>query len=301
MAYLPLFLLILVALGAGATTLSLIISIRASREARATFFPIVREEEGQRAIRARVASLFFVAVTALAFGGWLATERGLPLPTTAGPPPAATATEALAQAVSPPATDTAAASPTERATARPARTFTPRPAATATALASSPTLSPAPTSVQLVTETVVFTGTGGISVTVTAAPVTGTTSLVTPEPAATEAEVILEPPPPEAEIGPIAFALDITDRREAIDPSEVFTAPVETIYATFPYRGLRNGLAFAAVWYHNDREFLRDEGEWQWGSTDRSYVFARLIGQGVYTLELWLNNEMLASGTFEVN
>jgi len=101
-------------------------------------------------------------------------------------------------------------------------------------------------------------------------------------------------------MGPIAFAAQVTERREPIDPTDVFSDTVSRVYAVFPYRGMRNGLSWTQVWYFNDVEFSRGDGTWEWGSTDRSYVFTKLVGVGNYRLELYVNDSLLATAEFDV-
>jgi hypothetical protein len=317
MTFLSLFLLILVALGAGATTLSIIISTRSSREARSTIFPIVREEERARSLRARITSILFLVVTALALAGWLATQRDSPMlvvvrqpqptePQSAGPSlvtssqsedvPTVAAADELATPIPLPPTPTSQPTSTEAAL-RPTATRSPTPAPTTPPPA---TPAPVPGDAPLVTGTVVFTGTGGQPLTAQP-PVTSTEPITATVSALPTVSRTLEPPPPGAELGPITFALEITDRREAIKPSTVFSAPVDSLYAVYPYDGMLNGLIFTAVWYHNGLEFLRSEQEWEWGSRDRSYTFASLVGHGTYTLELLINDTVVTTGTFRVD
>jgi hypothetical protein len=102
------------------------------------------------------------------------------------------------------------------------------------------------------------------------------------------------------EIGPIDFAVQVTNRREAVSPTTVFSDTVSRVYAAFPYNGMRDGLTWTHVWYFNGVEFNRGEETWRWGSADRSYVFTRLVGAGNYRLELYVNDDLLASGNFTV-
>jgi len=101
-------------------------------------------------------------------------------------------------------------------------------------------------------------------------------------------------------MGPILFAAQITDRREPISPTTIFSDTVNRVYAVFPYSGMRNGVNWTQVWYFNGVEFSRGEGIWEWGSTDRSYVFTQLVGAGDYRLELYVNDELLTSAEFSV-
>jgi hypothetical protein len=101
-------------------------------------------------------------------------------------------------------------------------------------------------------------------------------------------------------MGPIAFATDVTDRRQPVEPTDAFSNTVSRVYAVFPYSGMRNGLTWTHIWYFNNVEFNRGEDTWEWGSTDRSYVFTQIVGAGEYRLELYVNDELLASGDFTV-
>jgi hypothetical protein len=101
-------------------------------------------------------------------------------------------------------------------------------------------------------------------------------------------------------MGPIDFATRITDRRQPISATTVFSDTVRRVYATFPYSGMRNGLTWVQIWYFNDVEFSRGQDSWEWGTTDRSYVFTNLVGVGDYRVELYVNDDLIASGEFEV-
>jgi hypothetical protein len=61
---------------------------------------------------------------------------------------------------------------------------------------------------------------------------------------------------------------------------------------------MRNGLDWTQVWYFNGIEFSREEDSWDWGSTDRSYIFTKLVGPGDYRLELYVNDDLLTGGQF---
>jgi hypothetical protein len=101
-------------------------------------------------------------------------------------------------------------------------------------------------------------------------------------------------------MGPIAFTTQISDRHEPISPTTVFSKTASRVYATFPYSGMRDGLTWTQIWYFNDVEFSRGEETWKWGSADSSYVFANLVGSGNYRLELYVNDDLVASGAFRV-
>jgi hypothetical protein len=102
------------------------------------------------------------------------------------------------------------------------------------------------------------------------------------------------------QFGPIVFATQVTDRYEPVQPSRVFSGSVSRVYAIFPFSGMQPGLRWSQVWYFNGIEFMRDEGAWQWGRAASSYIFVKLVGAGDYKLEIYVNDDLVATGTFTV-
>jgi hypothetical protein len=127
---------------------------------------------------------------------------------------------------------------------------------------------------------------------------------VTPTSAAVAAQVPTAAPrtpaPPGTRMGPIQFAADITPNIDAINPTHFFPQGTESVYAVYPYSGMTNGVDFAAVWYQNGVELWRDEQKWRWGSKAQFYSFLNPPGEGLYKLELYVNDSVVATGIFEI-
>ena len=109
-----------------------------------------------------------------------------------------------------------------------------------------------------------------------------------------------EPIPDDVKFGPITFATDINDRFEPVNPTRVFSETVKRVYAVFPFQGMRRGLNWTQVWYFNGLVFLRDQSTWEWGTAATSYVYTKPRGAGTYRLELYVNDTLVASGSFVV-
>ena len=322
MSLLSTLLVTLAGLSLATMFVSWLVASRSAREARITIFPIVREEEMTRARRARIMSSLTGVVAAIMAGafflsGQVAAPTAVPqmvaqatLPPRAQPPvgdaqpPLGTAkaaapptitslpptTTALPPSTQPPlGTNTPAATvrPTTRPTLPPSVQPSPE---TATALPAA-TVPPATAS---------LTSTEAISDTPT--PAGGETPASPPAAASAEPPQanVVTPLPPGAQIGPIAFSTQVTARRQPISPTTVFSDTVSRIYAVFPYRGMRDGMTWSQVWYFNGVEFNRGQDTWNWGATDLSYVFTKVVGVGTYRLELYVNNTLLSSGEFAV-
>lgn len=291
MSLLSWLLVILAGLSLAVMVVSITIANRSAREARSTIFPIVREEETVRARRARIVSSVMGVIAAIMAGAFFLSGQ-LPSPSIPGPqllaeivpvvePPAA-GTEirvAPTETPVPPTGEQLTSPPSQVATAtdQPATDATLRAKATPTPV--SPTLTPVPPSPSP-----------------TLAP-SATRTSVSPSPTTTGA---LVPAPASVQLGPIAFTTQVGDRREPVGPTAVFSDTVNRVYAAFPYSGMRNGLTWTQVWYFNDVEFSRGEETWEWGSADRSYVFTKPVGAGNYRLELYVNDDLVASGAFTV-
>jgi hypothetical protein len=276
---LPTILLISAAISIGATVIAVLVAFRSAREARSAIFPIVREEESSRARRARVSILVWIAVTALLLGGWLASLRL----TTVGNTPLVSDSE--------PAQPTETGVVVEFATQPPPETL---PANSVTPPATSASTSESPDTPPTVTE--IASPTPALA---TSSPVPTETPTSIP-PTATPSPVPLGPAPSEAQMGPIEFATEITSPPiKAVNSGEVFSPGTE-IYAVYTYQGMQNGTYFTAVWYRNGSEVARDERAWEWGWQGRSYSFLTPPGAGEYKLELYVNDSLLASGSFEI-
>jgi hypothetical protein len=309
MASLPTILLILAALSAGATVLAILTAIRSQKEASSAIFPIVREEETIRARRARIYIFVWAAIAALFLGGWLATLRLSTQPR----PDDAVATQ-------PPPTAVPVAPPTN--TPLPP-TLTPEPVGdtpttTLLPIETSLTDTPAPPTPTTVLPSATPTQTAppepsATAIPATATPVPPTTTplpeaTATPEPEVTAtptrpAPVVASsrtPAPAGVKVGPIQFAVALTNDFAAIDPTDIFSPDVEKIYAIFPFKGMTQGLPFKAIWYQNGAEIAREEGEWIWGQQASSFTFLRPKGVGLYKLELYVNDTIVATKLFEI-
>lgn len=318
---LPTILLIAAAVSLGAMALAVIISFRSEREARSAIFPIVREEETIRAQRARLNIFVWAAVSALFLGGWLASLRLIENPVTAVAETEPTPTEAVVEVSAPPTEVTApevvveqptvvveqpvALLPTESPTPF-SPTHTPAPIATVEAVVPAPTAEPA-TAGPTATPTLVpptATNTPAPTATNTPLPTATATATNTPSPTPFLAALISSgsrtPAPSGAKMGPIELSAEITDEIEAVNPASTFPDETEVIYAVFPYSGMQDGVDFRVIWYQNGIELWRDETQWQWGDQARFFSFFRDPNQGLYKVELQVNDSVLASKLFEV-
>jgi hypothetical protein len=100
--------------------------------------------------------------------------------------------------------------------------------------------------------------------------------------------------------GPIQFGTEVTDDFQIVNPATTFRDGTATIYAAYPFRGMSKGLEFTVVWYKNGEELIRDETVWQFGDRANSYTFMTPRGPGLYKLELYVNDSVVATKLLEV-
>lgn len=294
MVSLPTILLILAAVSMGTTVIAALVAIRSGREARSAIFPIVREEETVRTRQAWISVFILSAVTALFLGGWLATVRLAP----ASNPQ----TIAVVESVQPGDITFVTETPTSVADSGP------QPPLPTPVLPASPV---APTNTPVPPETV--TPPSLIEATATPLLPTATPTLSAtprlPTATSTSTPVIINrfltavprtPAPAGVKMGPIQFAQDITSNIEAINPKNFFPQGTRSVYAVYPYNGMVDGINFAAVWYQNGQELWRDEQVWRWGKAAQFYSFLNPPGEGLYRLDLYVNDSIVATGLFEI-
>ena len=102
----------------------------------------------------------------------------------------------------------------------------------------------------------------------------------------------------------LSFSTDISDEYEAVDPQEIFPQGFYTLYATFDYDGLADGMVWSWVWRH-DGEVVEGGNEvWNYGDEGPGYIYFNPeegFDAGRYSLEVWINGELMTQSTAVMN
>ncbi|MCA9970359.1 MAG: hypothetical protein KC425_09090 [Anaerolineales bacterium] len=109
---------------------------------------------------------------------------------------------------------------------------------------------------------------------------------------------------PDTALGEIAFSLDISDAYEAVKPARIFPEGFYTLYATFSYDDMADGMAWAWVWRHNGKVVDGGNELWAYGDDGPGYIFygpEEGFQAGEYALEVWVNGELLTAATAVMN
>lgn len=104
-------------------------------------------------------------------------------------------------------------------------------------------------------------------------------------------------------VGPILFSADISDDYEAISPSTRFGKGFFTLYATFAYEEMADGMSWSWVWKRNGEVVDGGNQRWSYGEDGPGYVYYRPesgFDLGNYTLEVWVNGDLMAQSSFTV-
>jgi hypothetical protein len=105
-------------------------------------------------------------------------------------------------------------------------------------------------------------------------------------------------------LGSLLFSMDVTNEYEAVEPRRIFPEGFFTIYATFAYEAMSDGMEWAWVWRHDGEVISGGNELWAYGDDGPGYVYLNPeegFGPGEYTVEVWVNSELLTSSTLVVN
>ncbi len=115
-----------------------------------------------------------------------------------------------------------------------------------------------------------------------------------------EPEVELQP---ETEIGDISFSTEISSDFQALEAGRRFGKGFFTLYATFAYEGLADGMTWSWVWRHNNQVIDGGNQVWSYGDEGPGYVYFQPdegFQLGDYSLEIWVNDTLMAQSNFTV-
>ena len=109
---------------------------------------------------------------------------------------------------------------------------------------------------------------------------------------------------PGTSLGTVVLSSTVTDEYEAIDPGNVFAEGFYTLYATFDYVDMADGMAWSWVWRHNGEVIDGGNELWAYGDEGPGYIYLNPeegFGEGAYTLEVWVNGELLGRASATMN
>lgn len=104
-------------------------------------------------------------------------------------------------------------------------------------------------------------------------------------------------------LGEIDFSTKIDDAYQAVDPTNIFAVGSYTVYATFSYDGMEDGMAWAWVWRYEGEVVDGGNELWAYGQDGPGYIYYNPdegFRPGEYTLEVWVNDELFTRSTMRM-
>ncbi len=101
----------------------------------------------------------------------------------------------------------------------------------------------------------------------------------------------------------LVFSVGITGDEKPIVPATILPSDSTIVYAFFNFSGMSNGAKWARYWYHETEEVAWKEAVWKEGSEGATWLSLSSeepLAPGVYRLELYVENVLLAAGSFTV-
>ena len=108
---------------------------------------------------------------------------------------------------------------------------------------------------------------------------------------------------PDTSIGDISFSTEISSDYQALQAGRRFGKGFFTLYATFAYDGLADGMTWSWVWRHNNQVVDGGNQVWSYGDEGPGYVYFQPeegFQLGDYSLEVWVNDALMAQSNFSV-
>ena len=99
-------------------------------------------------------------------------------------------------------------------------------------------------------------------------------------------------------LGSIEFSTAIDNRYQSVDPTRRFVEGRFTIYATFRYEDMVDGLAWSWVWRRNNEVVNGGNALWKDGPSGPGYIYygpEEGFLPGDYSLDVWINGELMTS------
>lgn len=109
---------------------------------------------------------------------------------------------------------------------------------------------------------------------------------------------------PTTDLGTLVFSTEVTVDYDAINPARVFGEGAYTLYATFDYTDMVDGVAWAWVWRHNGKVIDGGNELWSYGDEGPGYIYLSPeegFLEGNYSLEIWVNGQLMNQGLALMN
>lgn len=108
----------------------------------------------------------------------------------------------------------------------------------------------------------------------------------------------------DTNLGTLSFSTEVTDDYDAVSPRQIFAEGFYTLYATFSYEGMEDGMVWSWVWRHDGEIVEGGNEEWAYGDEGPGYIYLAPeegFQAGRYALDIWVNDELMAQSAVVMN
>ncbi len=108
---------------------------------------------------------------------------------------------------------------------------------------------------------------------------------------------------PDTTITPLVFSTEINENYKPVAPRSVFGEGFYTIYATFDYDRMVEGMSWSWIWRRNGDIVNGGNELWAYGDDGPGWIYYEPpegFQVGDYTLELWVNGELFRRAALTV-
>ena len=108
----------------------------------------------------------------------------------------------------------------------------------------------------------------------------------------------------DTQLSKLNFSTEIDENYEAVNPRNLFGEGFFTVYATFAYEDMADGMAWAWVWRYNGEVIDGGNELWAYGDDGPGYIYLSPeegFQNGEYELDVWVNGELLTSSSVVMN
>lgn len=106
------------------------------------------------------------------------------------------------------------------------------------------------------------------------------------------------------ELGTLSFSTEVDEAYQPINARQIFPEGNYMVYATFSYDEMADGMEWAWVWRRNGEVLEGGNELWKYGEDGPGYIYYNPeegFASGEYTLEVWVNGELLTQGSIIMN
>lgn len=109
---------------------------------------------------------------------------------------------------------------------------------------------------------------------------------------------------PTTELGQVVLSDKVTVDYQPVNPAAIFREGSYTLYATFSYKDMVDGLEWAWVWRRDGRVIDGGNELWAYGDEGPGYIFLNPeegFLEGTYSLDIWVNGQLMGQATATMN